>query len=190
MIFGALCGSSVATALAIGVIVVPAMMEHGYPRPFALGVIATAGTIAIMIPPSIAMIIYGIMADESIPRLFMAGFLPGIMQGVFYMIWIRFDAKRKNIGGAPKADWAETFKTTYTAIPAFCMPVIILGGIYSGFVTVTEAAALGDVAVILISLFIYKEVKFSELIPVAGDAMKSAGMIMFIICTAITIGIG
>jgi C4-dicarboxylate transporter DctM subunit len=188
MIFGALCGSSVATALAIGVIVVPAMMEHGYPRPFALGVISAAGTIAIMIPPSIAMIIYGIMADESIPRLFMAGFLPGIMQGIFYMIWIRFDAKRKNIGGAPKADWPETARTTYKAIPAFCMPVIILGGIYSGFVTVTEAAALGAVAAIFISLFVYREVKPSQLIPLAGDAMKSAGMIMFIISTAITIG--
>jgi C4-dicarboxylate transporter DctM subunit len=188
MIFGALCGSSVATALAIGVIVVPAMIEHGYPRPFALGVISAAGTIAIMIPPSIAMIIYGIMADESIPRLFMAGFLPGIMQGCFYMIWIRYDAKRKNIGGAPKADLEETLRTTYKAIPAFSMPVIILGGIYSGFVTVTEAAALGAVAAIIISLFIYREVKPSQVIPIAGEAMKSAGMIMFIISTAITIG--
>jgi C4-dicarboxylate transporter DctM subunit len=188
MIFGALCGSSVATALAIGVIVVPAMLEHGYPRPFALGVISAAGTIAIMIPPSIAMIIYGIMADESIPRLFMAGFLPGIMQGCFYMIWIRYDAKRKNIGGAPKADLEETLRATYKAIPAFCMPVIILGGIYSGFVTVTEAAALGAVAAIIISLFIYREVRPSQVIPIAGEAMKSAGMIMFIISTAITIG--
>ncbi|HEX7372282.1 MAG TPA: TRAP transporter large permease [Thermodesulfobacteriota bacterium] len=188
MIFGALCGSSVATALAIGVIVIPAMMEHGYPRPFALGIVSASGTIAIMIPPSIAMIIYGIMADESIPRLFMAGVLPGIMQGIFYMAWIRFDAKRKNIGGAPKAGWPETIRTTYKAIPAFSMPVIILGGIYSGFVTVTEAAALGAVAAVFISLFIYREVKPGQVIPLFGDAMKSAGMIMFIICTAITIG--
>jgi C4-dicarboxylate transporter DctM subunit len=188
MIFGALCGSSVATALAIGVIVVPAMLQHGYPRPFALGVICAAGTIAIMIPPSIAMIIYGILADESIPRLFMAGFLPGIMQGTFYMIWIRYDAKRKNIGGAPKADWRETLQAAFKAIPAFSLPVIILGGIYSGFTTVTEAAALGAAAAIIISLFIYREVKPRQLIPVAADAMKSAGMIMFIISTAITIG--
>jgi C4-dicarboxylate transporter DctM subunit len=188
MIFGALCGSSVATALAIGVIVIPAMVEHGYPRSFALGVVSASGTIAIMIPPSIAMIIYGIMADESIPRLFMAGFFPGIMQGIFYMIWIRFDAKRKNIGGAPKASWGETIQTTYKAIPAFCMPIIILGGIYSGFVTVTEAAALGAVTAIVISLFIYKEVRFRQVIPITGDAMKAAGMIMFIICTAITVG--
>ncbi len=188
MIFGALCGSSVATAMAIGVIVVPAMMQHGYPRPFALGVVSASGTIAIMIPPSIAMIIYGIMADESIPRLFMAGVLPGVLQGVFYMTWIRFDAKRKNIGGSPKASWRETFQATYKAIPAFCMPLIILGGIYSGFVTVTEAAALGATAAIFISLFIYREVKPRNVIPIAGDAMKSAGMIMFIICTAITVG--
>jgi len=188
MIFGALCGSSVATALAIGVIVVPAMLEHGYPRPFALGVISAAGTIAIMIPHSIAMIIYGIMAEESIPRLFMAGFLPGVMQGTFYMIWIRFDAKRKNIGGAPKANWDETLRATYKAIPAFSLPVIILGGIYSGIVTVTEAAALGATAAIVISLFIYREVKLSQVIPITGEAMKSAGMIMFIICTAITVG--
>ncbi len=188
MIFGALCGSSVATALAIGVIVIPAMLEHGYPRPFALGVISASGTIAIMIPPSGAMIIYGILADESIPRLFLAGFLPGILQGTFYMLWIRYDARRKNIGGAPKAKWDETLRTTYKAIPAFCMPIIVLGGIYAGFTTVTEAAALGAVAAIFISLFIYREVKPRQLIAVSAEAMRSAGMIMFIICTAITVG--
>jgi C4-dicarboxylate transporter DctM subunit len=188
MIFGAICGSSVATALAIGVIVIPAMMQHGYPRPFALGVIAASGTIAIMIPPSIAMIIYGILAEESIPRLFMAGFLPGIMQGIFYMTWIRYDAKRKKIGGAPKATWRETIQATGKAAPALFLPFIILGGIYSGFATVTEAAALGSVVAIFISLFIYREVKPRELISIAGDSLKSAGMIMFIICTAITFG--
>lgn len=188
MIFGAICGSSVATALAIGVIVIPAMMQHGYPRPFALGVIAASGTIAIMIPPSIAMIIYGILAEESIPRLFMAGFLPGIMQGIFYMTWIRYDAKRKKIGGAPKASWRETLRATGKAAPALFLPFIILGGIYSGFATVTEAAALGSVVAIFISLFIYREVKPRELISIAGDSLKSAGMIMFIISTAITFG--
>ena len=188
MIFGAICGSSVATALAIGVIVIPAMMQHGYPRPFALGAIAASGTIAIMIPPSIAMIIYGILAEESIPRLFMAGFLPGIMQGIFYMIWIHYDAKRKKIGGAPKASWRETLRATGKATPALSLPFIILGGIYSGFATVTEAAVLGSVVAIFISLFIYREVKPRELIPIAGDSLKSAGMIMFIISTAITFG--
>lgn len=188
MIFGALCGSSVATALAIGVIVIPAMLKHGYPRPFALGCIGAAGTIAIMIPPSIAMIIYGIMAEESIPRLFMAGILPGILQGVFYMIWIRYDARRKNIGGEPKATWRETLRATWKASPALSLPFIILGGIYSGFVTVTEAAALGAVVAMFISLFVYREVRPREVISICAEAMKAAGMIMFIISTAITFG--
>jgi C4-dicarboxylate transporter DctM subunit len=118
----------------------------------------------------------------------MAGVLPGVMQGSFYMLWIRYDAKRKNIGGDPKADWGETLRTTYKAIPALSMPVIVLGGIYSGIVTVTEAAALGATAAIVISLLIYREVKLSQVIPISGDAMKAAGMIMFIISTAITVG--
>lgn len=188
MIFGAICGSSVATALAIGVIVIPAMLAHGYPRAFALGCIGAAGTIAIMIPPSIAMIIYGIMAEESIPRLFLAGFLPGIMQGAFYMLWIRYDARKKNIGGEAKASWGETLRATWKASPALSLPFIILGGIYSGFVTVTEAAALGAVVAIFISLFIYKEVRPREIISICSEAMKAAGMIMFIISTAITFG--
>lgn len=188
MIFGAICGSSVATALAIGVIIIPAMMRFGYPRPFAIGVVGAAGTVAIMIPPSVAMIIYGIMADESIPRLFIAGIMPGIMQGGFYILWISYDARRRKIGGAPKATLEETLKATAKALPAFSMPVVILGGIYSGIVTVTEAAALGAVLAMVISLFIYREVHFKEVIPITGEAMKSAGMVMFIISTAIVFG--
>jgi C4-dicarboxylate transporter DctM subunit len=187
-IFGAICGSSVATALAIGVVVIPAMIERGYPRDFALGVTSAAGTIGIMIPPSGPMILFGILADESIPRLFMAGFLPGIMQATFYMIWIHFSAKRKKITKMPKASWSETLSTTYKALPAFSMPVIILGGIYSGFVTVTEAAALGAVVAIFISLVIYKEVKWGQLIGVGGGSILNAAMIMFIIGSAICFG--
>lgn len=188
MIFGAICGSSVATALAIGVIIIPAMMRFGYPRPFAIGVVGAAGTVAIMIPPSVAMIIYGIMADESIPRLFIAGIMPGIMQGGFYILWISYDARRRKIGGAPKATLEETLKATAKALPAFSMPVVILGGIYSGIVTVTEAAALGAVLAMVISLFIYREVHFKEVIPITSEAMKSAGMVLFIISTAIVFG--
>ena len=188
MIFGAICGSSVATALAVGVIVIPAMIRHGYPRALAMGVVGAAGTVGIMIPPSIAMIIYGIIAEESIPRLFVAGVLPGLMQGGLYILWISYDGKRKKIGGAPKATLEETFNATVKAIPALSMPFIILGGIYSGFVTVTEAAAMGAVVAILISLFVYREVKVRDVIPISAEAMKSAGMVMFIISTAIVFG--
>jgi C4-dicarboxylate transporter DctM subunit len=153
-----------------------------------MGVVEAAGTVAIMIPPSIAMIIYGIIAEESIPRLFIAGVLPGIMQGVFYILWISYDARRRKIGGAPKASLDESFRATIKALPAFSMPFIILGGIYSGVVTVTEAAALAAVVAIGISLFIYREVRLRQVVPLLAEAMKSAGMIMFIISTAILFG--
>lgn len=187
--FGTICGSSVATALAIGIIVIPAMIKNGYDRPFTLGVVAASGTVAIMIPPSTAMIIYGIIAEESVPRLFMAGLLPGLLQGVMYMLWIRYDAKRKNLARDPsKFTWRETTQAIRKALPALSVPVVVLGGIYSGVFTVTEAAALSAVMAILISVFVYGEVKPKEVISVAGSAMKNAGMIMFIICTAITFG--
>jgi C4-dicarboxylate transporter, DctM subunit len=187
--FGAICGSSVATAMAIGIIVIPAMDQARYPRPVTLGVIAASGTIAIMIPPSIGMIIYGVIAEESIPRLFMAGFLPGLMQAGLYILWIHYDFKRKNIARNPqKSTPAETLQAGKKALPALSLPVVILGGIYSGLFTVTEAAAMSAVVAILISIFVYRELKWRDMIPVAGEAMLSAGMIMFIISTAIVFG--
>jgi C4-dicarboxylate transporter DctM subunit len=189
MLFAAICGSSVATALAIGVIVIPAMMKYGYPRSFAAGVVAASGTMGIMIPPSIALIIYGIIAEENIPRLFLAGFMPGLMEGGFYIAWIAYYSRRKGFGGGhPRATLGQTLNATWKAIPAYSLPVIILGGIYSGFVTVTEAAALAAVVSILISLFIYGGVRLREIIPISAEAMKGAGMIMFIITTAIVFG--
>jgi len=188
MFFAAICGSSVATALAIGIVVIPAMMKYGYTRSFAAGVVAASGTMGIMIPPSIPLIIYGILAEESIPRLFLAGVMPGILEGALYIAWIAWYARHKKFGGGPRATLAETLRATVKAVPAFSLPFIILGGIYSGLVTVTEAAALAAVVSILISLFIYREVKLPEIIPISAEAMKSAGMIMFIISTAIVFG--
>ncbi|MBU1207017.1 MAG: TRAP transporter large permease [Proteobacteria bacterium] len=188
MLFAAICGSSVATALAVGVIVVPAMMQYGYPRSFATGVVAASGTMGIMIPPSLALILYGIITEESIPRLFLAGVLPGLLEGGLYLTWIAWYSRRKGYGGAPRATLSETLRATGKATPAFSMPFIILGGIYSGLVTVTEAAALAAVVSILISLFIYREVKLQEVISISSEAMKQAGMIMFIIATAIVFG--
>jgi C4-dicarboxylate transporter DctM subunit len=164
------------------------MMQFGYPRSFAAGVVAASGTMGIMIPPSIALIIYGIIAEESIPRLFLAGVMPGILEGALYIAWIAWYSRRRGFGGGRRATLAETLRATGKATPAFCLPFIILGGIYSGFVTVTEAAALAAVVSIIISLFIYKGVTTRELIPITAEAMKAAGMIMFIITTAIVLG--
>ncbi|MBW2308140.1 MAG: TRAP transporter large permease [Deltaproteobacteria bacterium] len=188
MIFAAICGSSVATALAMGVIVIPAMMARGYPRSFATGVVAASGTMGIMIPPSIALILYGIIVEESIPRLFLAGVFPGILEATLYIMWIHWYSRKKGFRGGDRATAKETLEATVKAIPALSMPFIVLGGIYSGIVTVTEAASLAAVAAIIISLFIYREVKLREVLTVTGEAMKSAGMIMFIISTAIVFG--
>src|SRR5205085_6823004 len=95
-LFAALCGSSVATALAMGTILLPAMIEKGYPRSFALGVIGASGTIGIVIPPSLALILYGIVAEQSVPRLFLAGILPGLLQAAAFFGWVWFDARRRN----------------------------------------------------------------------------------------------
>jgi len=189
MLFAAICGSSVATALAIGVIVIPAMMKYGYPRSFAAGTVAASGTMGIMIPPSIPLIIYGIIAEESIPRLFLAGFMPGLLEGGLYIAWIAYYSRRKGFGGDhPRATLAHTLSATWKAIPAYSLPFIILGGIYTGLVTVTEAAALAAVVSIFIGLFIYRGVCLREIIPVSVESMKGAGMIMFIITSAIVFG--
>ncbi|RJQ58857.1 MAG: TRAP transporter large permease subunit [Desulfobacteraceae bacterium] len=188
MVFAAICGSSVATAMALGVVIIPAMAARGYPRYFATGVVASSGTMGIMIPPSVALILYGIIAEESIPRLFLAGFLPGMLEASLYIMWITYYSKKNNWMGGERASFSEMATATYKAIPAFAMPVIVLGGLYSGIVTVTEAASLAAVVAIVISLFIYQEVKITQLIPISAEAMKSAGMIMAIISTAIVFG--
>jgi len=188
MIFAAICGSSVATALAMGVIIIPAMVSWGYPRAFATGVVAASGTMGIMIPPSVALILYGIITEESIPRLFLAGVLPGLLEGGMYIAWICYYSRKMGFRGEQRATFRETLTSTLKAIPALSMPIIVLGGIYSGIVTVTEAAALAAVAAIVISLFVYREVKPREVIGITGTGVKSAAMIMFIIATAIVFG--
>jgi C4-dicarboxylate transporter DctM subunit len=188
MFFAAICGSSTATALAMGVIIIPEMIRRGYPQPFATGVVAASGTMGVMIPPSLGLILYGVLTGESIPRLFLAGVIPGILEGGLYITWIYWYAKRNKIRGGENATRKETLDATIKALPALSLPVIVLGGIYSGIVTVTEAAALAAVASLIISLFIYREIKFKEVIPIAAEGMMSAAMIMFIISTALLFG--
>lgn len=188
MVFAAICGSSVATAMAMGVIIIPAMMRRGYSRSFSSGIVAASGTMGILIPPSIPLILYGILAEESVPRLFLAGILPGVMQGLLYIGWIIFFCKRKDYGGDDPLPWPEVGRALLKALPAFSLPVIVIGGIYTGFVTVTEAAALGAVASILISTCVYRETPIRDTVRIIGESMRSAGMIMFIISTAMVFG--
>src|SRR3954447_5257495 len=151
-LFAAICGSSVATALAMGTILLPAMIEKGYPRSFALGVIGASGTIGIVIPPSLALILYGIVAEQSVPRLFLAGILPGLLQAGAFFAWVWYDARRRNFPMEPALPMGERIRVTIRALPALAVPVIVLGGIYGGIVTVTEAAALAAMSALLVSL--------------------------------------
>src|SRR6201989_1104460 len=187
-LFAAICGSSVATALAMGTILIPAMLERGYPRSFVLGVVGASGTIGIVIPPSLPLILYGIVAEQSVPRLFLAGILPGLLQAAAFFAWVWYDARRRNFPIEPALPIAERLRVTARAIPALIVPVIVLVGIYGGVVTVTEAAAIAAVVSLLVSLFYYRGFHWTETLWVVADALKSAGAIMLIVATALAFG--
>src|SRR3954449_3670163 len=138
-LFAAICGSSVATALAMGTVLIPAMLARGYPRSFALGVVGASGTIGIVIPPSLALILYGIITEQSVPRLFLAGILPGVLQAAAFFAWVWYDARRRNFPREPALPFAERIRVTIRALPALLVPFVVMVGIYGGFVTVTEA---------------------------------------------------
>jgi C4-dicarboxylate transporter DctM subunit len=164
------------------------MIEKGYPRSFALGVIGASGTIGIVIPPSLALILYGIVAEQSVPRLFLAGILPGLLQAAAFFGWVWYDARRRNF---PKDDWMpmqQRMAVTFRALPAVAVPVVVLVGIYGGIVTVTEAAAVAAVVALLISLFFYRGFHWTRTLWVIADALRSAGTIMLIITSALAFG--
>jgi C4-dicarboxylate transporter DctM subunit len=187
-LFAAICGSSVATALAMGTILLPAMIERGYPRPFALGVVGASGTIGIVVPPSLALILYGIVAEQSVPRLFLAGVLPGLLQAAAFFAWVLFDARRRNFPRAPALPLAGRLRTTLHALPALLVPAVVMVGIYGGLVTVTEAAALSAITALLVSLLYYRGFRWTRTLDVVADGIRSAGAIMLIVATALAFG--
>jgi C4-dicarboxylate transporter DctM subunit len=187
-LFAAICGSSVATALAMGTILLPAMIEKGYPRSFALGVIGASGTIGIVIPPSLALILYGIVAEQSVPRLFLAGILPGLLQAAAFFAWVFYYARKHNFPREPSLPMLTRLRVTWRAIPALLVPVVVLVGIYGGLVTVTEAAAVAAVVSLLVSLFVYRGFRWTQTLAVIADAVRSAATIMLIIATALAFG--
>ncbi len=187
-LFAAICGSSVATALAMGTILLPAMIAKGYPRSFALGVIGASGTIGIVIPPSLALILYGIVAEQSVPRLFLAGILPGLLQAGAFFAWVWYYARKHNFPREPSLPMADRLRVTWHAVPALLVPVVVLVGIYGGLVTVTEAAAAAAVVSLFVSLVVYRGFRWTQTLVVIADAVRSAGTIMLIIATALAFG--
>lgn len=157
MMFAALSGSSPATVVAIGSIVIAGMIKNGYSKEFAAGVICNAGTLGILIPPSIVMVVYAAATDVSVGRMFLGGVIPGLLAGVMLMIAIYIAARVKNLPKQPFVGWKEVFSSAKDASWGLLLVVIILGGIYGGIFTPTEAAAVAAVYSFLIANFIYKD---------------------------------
>jgi len=157
MMFAALSGSSPATVVAIGTIVIAGMRQVGYTKEFAAGVICSAGTLGILIPPSIVMVVYAAATDVSVGRMFLAGVIPGLMAGVMLMIGIYIMARVKGLPSQPFKGWGEIFESGFYALWGLFLIVIILGGIYGGIFTPTEAAAVAAVYAFVIANFVYRD---------------------------------
>ncbi len=184
-LFGAISGSGPATVAALGAILIPAMIEAGFSAPFATALMAASSSIAIIIPPSIAYVVYASITGDDVGKLFMAGIIPGILVGAALIAVVLFEVRRKNIQSTKaKSSAKERWTAFKDAFWAFLMPVIILGGIYGGVFTPTEAAAVAAVYGLVVGMFIYKEVSLRDMGRILVDSAKTTGSIMFIIGSA------
>lgn len=184
--FGAISGSGPATVAALGIILIPAMINRGgFSASFSAAMMATASSIAIVIPPSIAFVVYASITGVSVGDMFMGGILPGIMMGMALVILIMIESRKKGLAASrERASWNQRWKSFRNAFWGFLMPVIILGGIYGGIFTPTEAAAVSVVYGLIVGLFIYREVKLRDLYDLLVDSGKTTGGIMLIIGAA------
>ena len=187
-VFAAVSGSSVATALAMATILVPAMLERGYDRPFAVGVVGASGTLGILIPPSIILVIYGLIAEASIPRLFLAGIVPGLLQGALFAAFILFYAQRNKLPNRELPTPKAFILANIAALPAILIPVVIFVGIYGGYATIAEAAGLAAFLSIVVSLFVYRGCSFGEVIPITAVALRRSAAIIMIVVAALLFG--
>ncbi len=185
MLFAAVSGSSPATVVAVGSIVIAGMVKAGYPQPFAAGVICNAGTLGILIPPSIVMVVYGAATETSVGKLFMAGVIPGIMLGLMLMVAIYVRARVIKLQPQPKAPLGEVLRSGRNSLWGLLLIVIILGGIYGGVFTPTEAAAVAAVYAFIIAVFVYGDIGMRQVPQVLLDAGKVTVMLMFIVANAL-----
>ena len=184
MIFAAVSGSSVATTFAIGAILIPALIKHGYPRPWATALQATSAELGVIIPPSIPMILFGVSAEVSIGELFVAGVGPGLLIGCALMLFVWLYAKFKGWGKNDGDGRLSFGKATWQAGWALLMPVIVLGGIYGGVFTPTEAAAVAVFYSFIVGTLIYREIGFRDMYNILRKSVISSAVIMFIIANA------
>lgn len=188
MIQSEISGSSVADAAAIGNVVIPAMEKRGYPRALSAAIVSNAASAAILIPPSIPMIIYAWMAEVSVAKLFFAGFLPGFIACAFMMALSYYYARKYRLPVEQKFSLPLVGKATVHAFWALAIPIVIWGGIFLGIATATEVAALAVVAALLIGAFIYRELPVRELVRVLRDSTGQTAVVMLIVASSAVLG--
>jgi C4-dicarboxylate transporter DctM subunit len=184
-LFAAVSGSSPATVVAIGSILLPAMVKQGYPVKFGVGVIGTSGGLGILIPPSIVMVIYAVSTNSSIGKLFIAGVIPGLLLASLLMFVTWFVAKRRNYPRMPKASFGTMLRALRESIWGLLLIVVVIGGIYTGIFTATEAAAMSAVYAFVVAVFVYRDMKLKDVPKTLLAAANMSAMILYIITNAV-----
>jgi len=188
-LFGTMTGSSAASAAALAPVIVPELGRLGYPRRMACGLTAAGGTLGIMLPPSVVFIIYGVLTGTSVASLFLAGIIPGLFLAVLLALTCYFLARRHGMGTAERFNTAEALHHLRRAFPSLLMPVIVLGGIYSGWFTPTEAAAISVVYALLITRYVYKTLKWKDLPGIFIESAHNSAVILIILSASLGIGL-
>jgi C4-dicarboxylate transporter, DctM subunit len=184
-LFAAVSGSSPATVVAIGSIILPAMLKQGFPARFGAGVITTSGALGILIPPSIVMVMYAVATNTSVGALFIAGIVPGILLAIFLGLTTWYRARKNNYPRQPKASWLERWKTFRESIWGLLLVIVVIGGIYTGIFTPTEAAAMSAVYAFFVAVFVYKDMGLAKVPKVLLDSANMSAMLLYIITNAV-----
>jgi C4-dicarboxylate transporter DctM subunit len=184
-LFAAVSGSSPATVVAIGAVILPAMAKQGFPPRFGAGIVTTSGALGILIPPSIAMVMYSVSTNTSVGALFIAGIVPGMVLATLLGLTTWYLARKHNYPRLPKAGWGERFTAFRESVWGLLLIVVVIGGIYSGKFTPTEAAAMSAVYAFFISVFVYKDLKLKQVPKVLLDSASMSAMLLYIITNAV-----